>query len=81
MKRIPRASREHGQLKLATPNNSSGSGERLIHFRPRCLRRSSWDGRCWSMATMVNKQLREEEDSLHLTMISFSKRRTASQDP
>ena len=30
---------------------------------------------------MVNKQLREEEDYIHPTMISFSKRKTASQDP
>jgi len=68
LKRIPRASREPVKLKLVTilesvvSNNSPDSWERLLHFSGRCLRVPPRGGRRWSLATMVNKQLREESD-------------------
>ena len=67
IKRIPRASREQALSKLANilegvvNNNSPSSWERLFLFSTRCLRVPSRSDRRWSLATMINKQLREED--------------------
>ena len=68
LKRIPRASREQAVTKLAAiwgsvvGNNNFGACERLFHFSVRCLRVPTRCGHNSSLATMINKQLREEED-------------------
>ena len=68
LKRIPRASRDQAGLKLATilegvvSRNDAPAWERLLLFSTRCLRVPARCGRRWSLATLVNKQLREEED-------------------
>ena len=43
-------------------NNDLDAWERFFHFSARCLRVPTNCGRNWSLATIVNKQLREEED-------------------
>jgi len=69
LKRIPRGSREQalgklgGILEGVIGNNTLSSWERLFRFTGRCLRVPTRGGRRWSLATMVNKQLREEEDA------------------
>ena len=86
LKRIPRASREQCLSKLATilegvvTSNSLASWERLIKFPARCLRIPSRCGRRWSLATMVNRQLIEEEDPPP-TPKKPSRRRVAKNDP
>ena len=68
LKRIPRASRDQAGLKLATilegvvSRNDAPAWERLLLFSTRCLRVPARCGHRWSLATQVNKQLREEED-------------------
>ena len=68
LKRILIASREQAGTKLAAilgcvvGNNNLGAWERLFHFSARCLRVPTRCGCNWSLATMINKQLREEED-------------------
>ena len=68
LKRLPRASREPANLKLASilegvvNTNSLNSWERLFHFSARCLRVPPRGGRRWSLASFINKQLREEKD-------------------
>ena len=55
-------------MKLATiledvvSKNDVTAWERLLHFSVRCLRTPARCGRNWSLATLVNRQLREEED-------------------
>ena len=62
------ASRDQAGLKLATileavfSRNDVPAWERLLHFRTRCLRVPTRCGHRWSLASQVNKQLREEED-------------------
>ena len=68
LKRTPRASREQAGTKLAAilgsvvGNNDLGAWERLFYFSARCLRVPTRCRRNWSLVTMINKQLREEED-------------------
>ena len=59
-------------LEDVVSKNDVTAWERLLHFSVRCLRTPARCGRNWSLATLVNRQLREEEDPP--TIIPPSKR-------
>ena len=86
VKRIPRASRDLVRSKLTSllegvvSSNAISSWERLLHFSARCLIVPPRGGRRWSLATMINKQLREEADPPPVKISSKGRRKT-SQDP
>lgn len=86
LKRIPRASREQSLKKLASilegvvSSNCPRAWERLFHLSARCLRVPARSGRRWSLATMINKQLREEEDP-PAAKNQPKKRQSTSKDP
>ena len=64
------ASREQAGKKLATildcivSRNDHASWEHLLLFSTRCFRHPGREGRRWSLASAVNRQLREEAPSL-----------------
>ena len=89
LKWIPRASREQAGMKLTTilegvvSKNDVSAWERLLHFSARCLRVPTRCGRNWSLATLVNGQLKEEKDPPTTTINSSrrGKRRGKAKDP
>ena len=68
LKCLPRASREQAGKKLAAildgvvSRNDHASWEHLLLFSTRCFRHPGRGGRRWSLASAVNRQLREEAD-------------------
>ena len=68
LKRLPKASRGEAGKKFATildavvSKNDHASWVRLLYFSTRCLGRPDRGGRRRSLATAVNRQLREEAD-------------------
>ena len=87
LKRIPRASRGLAGMKLASiledvvSKNDVTAWERLLHFSVRCLRTPARCGRNWSLATLVNRQLREEEDPPTIIPSRRGKGKGKAKDP
>ena len=86
LKRIPNASGDQASARLTATleevvcSNNSVSWERLLWFPSRCLGVPLRCGRRQSLATQINKQLREEVDSPENMSIP-NKMRAKENDP
>ena len=87
MRRIPKGSREAASSKLCenfeeiTRSNTIEVWERLLLLPRRCLYTPSRGGQRWSLASLVNKQIADEESLLPSAQKGSAKAKNAPHDP
>ena len=87
LRRIPKGSREAASSKLCeifdeiTRSNTIEAWERLLLFPRRCLHTPSRGGQRWSLASLVNKQIADEESLPPSAQKRSAKTKNAPHDP